>query len=90
MTPRAAPSNNRADNTFGVGIEAGVVLVIFSGLGWLVDRWLGTTPVSRSGCSHSARSGCSTGSRPTYTIRIDAYERQRRERATARPDGAPR
>lgn len=85
MTPRAAPSNNRADDTFGVGIEAGVMLVIFSGLGWLVDRWLGTTPWFTIGLFALGAVGMFYRFKAEYSIRIDELARERRDGTAGRP-----
>jgi len=35
----------RPDDNIGRGIEFVLVLVVFLGLGYLVDRWLGTKPI---------------------------------------------
>ena len=35
----------RPDDNIGRGIELVIGIVVFLGLGWLVDRWLGTKPI---------------------------------------------
>jgi uncharacterized membrane protein YeaQ/YmgE (transglycosylase-associated protein family) len=35
----------KPDDNVGRGIELVVGIVVFLGLGWLVDRWLGTKPI---------------------------------------------
>jgi F0F1-type ATP synthase assembly protein I len=41
------PTSTRVprDDAFGRGMDAAITLAIFVGIGYLVDRWLGTTPV---------------------------------------------
>lgn len=34
-----------ADDAFGRGLEMALTLVVFTGAGWLLDRWLGIFPV---------------------------------------------
>jgi F0F1-type ATP synthase assembly protein I len=87
MSPPAAPHDNRSDDTFGIGIEAGVMLMIFSALGWFVDRWLATTPWFTIGLFLLGAVGLFYRFKAEYTNRIDDLARQRRDGRT-RP-GAP-
>jgi F0F1-type ATP synthase assembly protein I len=47
--PRAdrAPKSlsNGSSDTLGRGMDVALTLAVFLGLGWLLDRWLGTAPL---------------------------------------------
>jgi len=43
---RSAQAINRGfSDALGRGVDLALTPVVFGGLGWLVDRWLGTSPV---------------------------------------------
>jgi F0F1-type ATP synthase assembly protein I len=41
--PQNAPQGN--DDTLGRGMDLALTVLVFLGLGWLIDRWLGLFPV---------------------------------------------
>ena len=41
--PDAAPASS--DDTLGRGMDIALTLLLFLGLGWLLDRWLGVMPL---------------------------------------------
>lgn len=45
MKQRDSKVHRQTDDSLGTGIEAGLALVAFAGLGFLLDRWLGVTPL---------------------------------------------
>ncbi len=81
MTSPAAPNSNRADDTFGIGIEAGVMMVLFSGLGWIIDRWLGTMPWFTIGLFVLGAVGLFYRLKAEYTIRLDDLAGERRRQS---------
>lgn len=44
-TPTYARRAMRANDPLGQGMDAAFTLALFLGLGFLLDRWLGTTPL---------------------------------------------
>lgn len=42
---KTSPTSPRTDDTANRGIEAALAVVVLAGLGFLLDRWLGTTPL---------------------------------------------
>jgi len=47
MDPTNGPGRelSEAHGLAALGITFGVAVVVFTGIGWLLDRWLGTIPV---------------------------------------------
>ncbi len=41
--PQNAPQGN--DDTLGRGMDVALTVLVFLGLGWLIDRWLGLFPL---------------------------------------------
>lgn len=41
---RALAGSSHLDSNVGVGLDIAIVALVFVFLGWLIDRWLGTTP----------------------------------------------
>ena len=46
-----------ADDNLGRGMETALLLAVFLGIGWLVDRWLGTRPLFMIGLVLFAAAG---------------------------------
>lgn len=82
-------STNRSDTTLGSGIESGIVLLIFAGIGWALDGWLDTKPVFTLGLFVLGAVGLFFRYKAAYTIRMDelAAERRSRTGADQRPTG---
>lgn len=76
----------RTDDGLAQGMESVGTLVVFLGLGWLIDRWLGTQPVFMIALVVLAVVGLGTKIYATYTTRMKALEA---ERAAGRASGYP-
>ncbi len=76
---------NRADNTLGSGIESGIVLLIFAGVGWLLDSWLDTRPIFTLGLFVLGAVGLFFRYKAAYTLRMDELEAERRRRMSSDP-----
>ena len=64
-------------------MEAAVTLVLFLGLGYLLDRWLGTTPWFMVILVSLAGVGVFVIMKAKYMARMEQLEAQRREAAAA-------
>lgn len=82
MTPNDRPAN-QADTTIASGLESGIVLVLFVGLGYVLDSWLGTKPIFTLGLFVLGAIGLFYKFKAAYTIRMDAYDAERRDRNAA-------
>ena len=80
-------STNRSDTTLGSGIESGIVLLIFAGIGWALDAWLGTRPIFTLGLFVLGAVGLFYRYKAAYTIRMDELAAERRARTS--PDRRP-
>ncbi len=73
----------RTDDGLAQGMESVGTLVVFLGLGWLIDRWLGTQPVFMIAMVVLAVIGLGTKMYAAYTVRMkDLEERRLQGRAT--------
>jgi F0F1-type ATP synthase assembly protein I len=74
------PSNKRdtADEVMvGNGFEAGFVVIIFAGVGYFLDRWLGTTPWFVIGLFVLGAIGLFYKLKASYGAKMDSYEVER-------------
>ncbi|MDA3038390.1 MAG: AtpZ/AtpI family protein [Actinomycetota bacterium] len=78
---RDSRTERTADDQVGSGIEAGLVMVSFAGLGYLLDRWLGLAPLLTISLFMIGAVGL------FYKFRAD-YDRQIEQLAQERRDGA--
>jgi F0F1-type ATP synthase assembly protein I len=60
-----------------MGMETAGTMAVFLGLGWLIDRWLGTQPVFMIALVILAVVGLGTKIYVTYTARMKDLEEQR-------------
>jgi F0F1-type ATP synthase assembly protein I len=67
----------RTDDGLAMGMETAGTLVVFLGLGWLIDRWLGTQPVFMIAMVLLAVVGLGTKIYVNYTARMKDLEAQR-------------
>jgi F0F1-type ATP synthase assembly protein I len=81
-TPRASTS----DDTFGRGMDMALSLLLFFGIGFALDRWLGTTPWFMVGLTVLASVGFFVSFKYRYTARMEQLEAERSVRAAGRPD----
>jgi F0F1-type ATP synthase assembly protein I len=82
----ASPARSAGVTAFGDGLARGVefagVLLIFVGLGWLLDRWLGTKPWCMVVLSVFSLVGLFVRMWIGYERQMQAHEAARRERLT--------
>ncbi|PIE31602.1 MAG: hypothetical protein CSA55_05340 [Ilumatobacter coccineus] len=69
------------DDTLGVGIESGVLLMLFAGIGYLIDRQLNTLPIFIIVFLVVGAVGVFAKLKVEYTARMDRLEDERRGRA---------
>jgi ATP synthase protein I len=69
-----------------MGMESAGTLVVFLGLGWLLDRWFGTQPVFMIAMVVLAVVGLGAKMYASYTVRMKDLEAKRLE---GRPTGSP-
>ena len=81
----ASPARSAGVTAFGDGLARGVefagVLLIFLGLGWLLDRWLGTAPIFMVALTIFCVVGKSILLAATYNEKMKRLEAERGERA---------
>lgn len=70
-------------------MEAAIMLALFLGLGWLIDRWLGTTPWFMIGLVVLGSVGLFISMKARYMARMEELEQQRRENSTRHRHDAP-
>lgn len=87
-TPTTARRNLRGDDSFSRGMDAVITIVLFLGLGWLLDRGLGTAPWFMIGLFLLASVGAFIGIKARYTERMEDLEAQRRRAAAPDVDRA--
>jgi F0F1-type ATP synthase assembly protein I len=81
-TPRRATP----DDTVAQGMDTAITLALFFGLGFLLDRWLGTTPIFMIVLTIVGAVGVFVKLRYTYEARMAEHDRQRAEAARSRTD----
>jgi hypothetical protein len=88
-TPDSARRHLHGEDALGQGLEAAVTLVLFLGLGYLLDRWLGTAPWFTVGMVGFAGVGVFVIMKAKYMARMEQLEAERREAAARRPSPSP-
>ncbi len=78
--------NQGLGDAFATAFEFAAVTAIFLGIGWLLDRWLGTAPWFMVGLTLFCLIGKSILLLATYNERMKRHEAERAERLR----GAPR
>jgi hypothetical protein len=71
----------RTDDSLGRAMEAAFTLLAFFGIGFALDRWLGTTPVLMIVCSVLAAVGLFFAWKARYTAQMEALEAEHRRDA---------
>jgi F0F1-type ATP synthase assembly protein I len=77
-SPRFARRTMRADDSLGRAMEAAFTLLAFFGIGYALDRWLGTTPLLMIVFSVLAAIGLFYSWKARYTAQMEAHEAIRR------------
>ncbi len=72
------------DDTIGRGMDMALVILVFLGLGYLVDRWLGTQPLFMIALLVLAVVGQFISIRLRYEARMQQLEAERRAVTEAR------
>jgi F0F1-type ATP synthase assembly protein I len=75
------PKRVEPDDSVVQGMEAVFALVLFLGLGVLVDRWLGTAPVFTIGMMLLGAVGVFFRFKYAYIARMDRLDADRRRRS---------
>ena len=78
--------NQGLGDAFATAFEFAAVTAIFLGIGWLLDRWLGTAPWFMVGLTLFCLIGKSILLLATYNEKMKRHEAERSERLR----GAPR
>lgn len=87
-SPSIARRKMHADDGLVMGTDAALTMLAFFGIGFGLDRWLGTTPWLTITFSMLAFVGLFVSWKARYTARMEALEAQRR--SSARTDDAGR
>ena len=72
----------RGDDAVGQGMDAAFTLALFLGLGFLVDRWLGTTPLFMIAVFLLVSVALFVGWKARYNARMEVLEERRRREST--------
>lgn len=78
----------RTDDTLGVGMDAALVLAAFLGIGFGLDRWLGTAPWLMITSFLLAAVGIFASWKARYSARMDALQAQLGDDLTRHRHGA--
>jgi hypothetical protein len=90
-TMKLFPTNlrvNRTDDSFGRGMDAALTVLLFFGIGFVLDRWLGTAPWFMIGMTVLAAVGFFASLKYRYEARMEQLEAERAARSAqsrARP-----
>jgi len=89
--PRAdrAPKSlaNGSTDSLGRGMDVALTLLVFLGLGWLLDRWLGTEPLFVIALTVLAAVGQFLRMKYVYDAQMARLEAERLAGRAARRDG---
>ena len=90
LLPKQQPRVNTEDSV-GLGIEAAVIIALFLGIGYVLDRIFGTTPIFMIVMTVLGAVGLFTKLKYRYDDRMDELEAERRTAPDGkRPDGKRR
>ena len=79
----------RGDDAVGHGMDAAFTLALFLGLGFLLDRWLGTTPLFMIVMFVLVSVALFIGWKARYNARMEVLEERRRHDSTRHRLDAP-
>jgi F0F1-type ATP synthase assembly protein I len=74
------PSKVRTDRAIGQGMDVALTVLLFFGIGFALDRWLGTTPWLMIGGTLFASIGLFVSSKARYDATMERLEAERAER----------
>lgn len=73
----ATPKRSTSDRAIGQGMEMALTVFVFFGLGFFVDRWLGTTPIAMIITTLVGAVGVFAKMRYAYEEQMRELDRQR-------------
>ncbi len=74
----------RSDQTLGKGMDFALVVLVFLGIGWAVDSWLGTRPAFMIGLVVLAVVGQFIKMYYDYKAAMDVHVAERTEKSSAK------
>ncbi|HYN32560.1 MAG TPA: AtpZ/AtpI family protein [Ilumatobacteraceae bacterium] len=78
LLPKQQPRVNNTEDSVGLGIEAAVIIALFLGLGYILDRIFGTTPIFMIVMTLVGAVGLFAKLKYRYDDRMDELEAERR------------
>ena len=72
------PTRRRSDDSLGQGMDIALTVALFFGIGFALDRWLGTTPVFMIVMTLLAAVGFFAKFKYQYDARMEQLEAERR------------
>lgn len=82
--PSTLDQSSHLDSTLGKGMDVAIITGLFLGLGYLLDRWLGTRPWMMIVMVVLALVGEFVRMRYIYEAKMQALEAERREASRAK------
>jgi hypothetical protein len=71
----------KSDDALGRGMDIALTVAVFFGIGFGLDRWLGTTPIFMIGLTTLAAIGFFFSFKYRYDAQMDALEKERADGA---------
>ncbi len=87
LLPKQQPRVNTEDSV-GLGIEAAVIIALFLGLGYVLDRIFGTTPIFMIVMTLVGAVGLFAKLKYRYDDRMDELEAERNASVTSKREAA--
>jgi hypothetical protein len=82
---RSLASTPSGSDSLGKGMDVALTLLVFLGIGWAIDAWLGIFPVFSIGLVLFAAVGTFVRLKYTYELTMQRLEAERLGRRQARP-----
>lgn len=77
---KSSPFKTSANDSLGHGMDAALTILVFFGGGFLLDRWLGTTPLFMIALSLVAAVGYFLKFKYRYDLEMERLDAERRAR----------
>ncbi len=78
----------RSDQTLGKGMDFALVVLVFLGIGWAIDTWIGTRPAFMIGLVLLAVTGQFIKMYYDYKAAMEAHVAERADKASAKSRAA--